>query len=91
MSIEPIVLVHGGAGDIPDSRDHGKLVGCKLATKSGYKKLMSTGSVLEAVEEAVRSMELDEYFNAGNIPFCNLIIRIQLKSFISYQKFNNFR
>lgn len=68
MSIEPIVLVHGGAGDIPDSRDHGKLVGCKLATRLGYEKLMSGGSVLEAVEEAVRSMELDEYFNAGNIP-----------------------
>lgn len=68
MSFEPIVLVHGGAGAIPDSRDHGKLVGCKLATKLGYKKLMETGSVLDAVEEAVRSMELDEYFNAGNIP-----------------------
>lgn len=65
MSIEPIVLVHGGAGNIPDSRDRGKLVGCKLATKLGYEKLQSGGSVLEAVEEAVRSMELDEYFNAG--------------------------
>ncbi|XP_031628614.1 probable isoaspartyl peptidase/L-asparaginase GA20639 [Contarinia nasturtii] len=65
MSIVPIVLVHGGAGNIPDSRDHGKLVGCKLALKLGYEKLESGGSVLEAVEEAVRSMELDEYFNAG--------------------------
>lgn len=69
MSIEPIVLVHGGAGDIPNSRDHGKLVGCKLATKLGYEKLMSGASVLAAVEEAVRSMELDEYYNAGSIPF----------------------
>lgn len=68
MAIEPVVLIHGGAGDIPDSRDHGKLVGCKLATKLAYEKLMSTGSVIEAVEEAVRSMELDEYFNAGNFP-----------------------
>lgn len=65
MQIEPIVLVHGDAGDIPDSRDHGKLVGCKLATKLGYEKLMATGSVLDAVEEAVRSLEMDEYFNAG--------------------------
>lgn len=63
--IEPLVLVHGGAGDIPDSRDHGKLVGCTLAANLGYAKLQSGGSVLEAVEEAVRSMELDEYFNAG--------------------------
>lgn len=65
LSIEPIVLVHGGAGDIPNSRDHGKLVGCKLATKLGYETLQKTGSVVDAVEEAVRSMELDEYFNAG--------------------------
>lgn len=63
--IEPIVLVHGGAGDIPDSRDNGKFVGCKLAARLGYAKLKSTGSVLEAVEEAVRSMELDDNFNAG--------------------------
>lgn len=66
MSIESIVLVHGGAGDIPNSRDQGKLIGCKLATKLGYEKLRSGGTVLEAVEEAVRSMEIDEYFNAGS-------------------------
>lgn len=65
LQIEPIVLVHGGAGDIPDSRDHGKLIGCKLAVRRGYDRLNSSGSVVEAVEEAVRSMELDDNFNAG--------------------------
>lgn len=64
---EPIVLVHGGAGDIPDSRDHGKLIGCKLAAQRGFEKLSTGGSVLDAVEAAVRSMELDENFNAGSI------------------------
>lgn len=59
------MLVHGGAGDIPDSRDLGKLLGCRLAVRRGYDKLVSSGSVLEAAEEAVRSMELDEHFNAG--------------------------
>lgn len=59
------MLVHGGAGDIPDSRDHGKLVGCKLAVRRGYAKLQASGSVMDAVEEAVRSMELDDNFNAG--------------------------
>lgn len=67
LNIEPIVLVHGGAGDIPNSRDNGKLVGCKLAANIGYAKLRVTGSAVAAVEEAVRSMELDEYFNAGKI------------------------
>lgn len=60
-----MVIVHGGAGDIPDSRDNGKHQGTKLAARLGYDKLMSGGSVLDAVEEAVRSMELDENFNAG--------------------------
>lgn len=59
------MLVHGGAGDIPDSRDHGKHQGTKLAARLGYNKLLASGSALDAVEEAVRSMELDENFNAG--------------------------
>lgn len=62
-----MVLVQGGAGDIPDSRDAGKLIGCKLAARVGYEKLISTGSVLTAVEEAVKSMELDQNFNAGKM------------------------
>lgn len=63
--MEPIVLVHGGAGDIPDSRDAGKLSGCKTAAGIGYKRLSSGGSVLDAVEAAVKFMELDDNFNCG--------------------------
>lgn len=72
--IEPIVLVHGGAGDIPDSRDEGKLIGCKLAVRRGYEKLQATESVVDAVEEAVRIMELDEHFNAGEIDSFRLFL-----------------
>ena len=43
----------------------GKIDGVKLATNMGHKKLIETGNVLDAIEEAVRSMELDPYFNAG--------------------------
>lgn len=64
--MEPIVIVHGGAGDIPDNRVQPKIVGCKLAASLGYKKLYNGGSVLDAVEAAVVSMENDEVFNAGN-------------------------
>lgn len=52
--IEPIVLVHGGAGDIPKSRVSGKLRGVRLAAQVGYYKLLKTGSALDAVEEAGR-------------------------------------
>lgn len=63
--IEPVVLVHGGAGDIPEWRVPLKLEGIKRAVKSGYEFLTSGGSVLDAVEAAVMVMEDDEAFNAG--------------------------
>jgi beta-aspartyl-peptidase (threonine type) len=63
--MEPIVLVHGGAGDIPDSRVPLKLTGVKKAASLGYQILKNGGSVVDAVEEAVKSMEDDEAFNAG--------------------------
>ncbi|XP_017050919.1 probable isoaspartyl peptidase/L-asparaginase CG7860 [Drosophila ficusphila] len=65
----PVLLIHGGAGDISDSRVAGKFAGIKQALRSAWHKLNpedgSPGSALDAVEEAVRSMELDENFNAG--------------------------
>ncbi|CAO1356625.1 unnamed protein product [Diamesa hyperborea] len=63
--MEPIVLVHGGAGNIKKAEFEGILSGCKLAAKLGHNVLLETGNVLDAVEAAVKSMELDELFNAG--------------------------
>lgn len=63
--MQPILIVHGGAGDIPQSRVAGKLSGVKDAVRAGYRILQNGGSALEAVEAAVVSMELDENFNAG--------------------------
>lgn len=63
----PFMIVHGGAGDIPDSRHSGKNKGTKLACRIGYNILEKYGSAVDAVEAAVRSMELDEHFNAGTI------------------------
>ena len=59
------VLVHGGAGDIPDSRVPLKIQGVKKAAREGYRILCENGSVLDAVQAAVRVMEDDEAFNAG--------------------------
>lgn len=63
--MEPILLVHGGAGNIPNERVPGKLTGCKKSVQIGYKILKNGGSALDAVEAAVRYMEDDENFNAG--------------------------
>ncbi|XP_033170835.1 probable isoaspartyl peptidase/L-asparaginase CG7860 [Drosophila mauritiana] len=66
----PVLLIHGGAGDISDSRIAGKFAGIKQALRSAWGLLSPDngsggGSALDAVEAAVRSMELDENFNAG--------------------------
>ncbi|KAH8281174.1 hypothetical protein KR018_002683 [Drosophila ironensis] len=65
----PMLLIHGGAGDIPDSRIAGKFQGIKQALRCAWGLLEpgngSPGCALSAVEAAVRSMELDENFNAG--------------------------
>jgi L-asparaginase / beta-aspartyl-peptidase len=63
--MEPIMLVHGGAGDIPRSRIHGKLRGVRQAAQIGYYILMQTGCAMDAVEAAVQHMEIDDFFNAG--------------------------
>ncbi|KAJ8918897.1 hypothetical protein NQ315_016799 [Exocentrus adspersus] len=64
--MEPIVLVQGGAGEINNRERVKELVaGVKEAAKAGYKVLTEGGSVLDAVEAAVRYMEDNETFNAG--------------------------
>ncbi|XP_055615080.1 isoaspartyl peptidase/L-asparaginase-like [Toxorhynchites rutilus septentrionalis] len=63
--IQPVVLVHGGAGTISDERIPGKYRGSKLAARVGYRVLMNNGTVMDAVVEAVKVMERDSNFNAG--------------------------
>ena len=42
-AITPVLIVHGGAGNIPEERVPGKLRGVKLAAQIGYQKLTETG------------------------------------------------
>jgi beta-aspartyl-peptidase (threonine type) len=65
IKIEPCIVIHGGAGTIPQSREIGKINGVKKAAYVGYKELIESESAIKAVEKAVNVMELDEYFNAG--------------------------
>lgn len=64
-AMEPVVIVHGGAGTVSEDRIPGKLRGVTLAARVGYQVLAANGTALEAVEQAVRIMEADRYFNAG--------------------------
>nr|AEE61641.1 unknown [Dendroctonus ponderosae] len=70
--MEPIILVHGGAGNIVSSRIPLKFDGTQRSVEAGYKILQNGGSALDAVEAAVRVMEDDEGFNAGYGSVLNL-------------------
>lgn len=65
MSLPPLILVHGGAGDIPDSRVQGKLNGIREALRVAYENYARTNDILDAAQAAVESMEIDPHFNAG--------------------------
>jgi len=80
--MQPIVLVHGGAGDISGSRIPAKIAGCKASVKAGYKVLQDSGSVIDAVEAAVRVMEDDEAFNAGYGSVVNLEGEVEMDASI---------
>ncbi|XP_019326680.1 PREDICTED: isoaspartyl peptidase/L-asparaginase isoform X2 [Aptenodytes forsteri] len=64
--MKPVIVVHGGAGRIFKEREEGSRAGVVRAALQGYGILKQRGSALDAVEEAVRSMEDDPHFNAGS-------------------------
>jgi beta-aspartyl-peptidase (threonine type) len=59
------IIVHGGAKEIPPSREQAHRDGCLLAVQAGQAVLEAGGSALDAVETAVRALENDPTFNAG--------------------------
>lgn len=79
--MEPVILVHGGAWEIPDFLVQPKLNGCQTAVKVGYDVLKNGESALDAVEAAVRVLEDNEAFNAG-ILLVLLLFRINM--FLNY-------
>jgi beta-aspartyl-peptidase (threonine type) len=61
----PVVLVHGGAGDVPDVRRERHAEGCRIAAKAGFAVLEAGGTALDAVVAAARVLEDDTVYNAG--------------------------
>lgn len=59
------VIVHGGAGDVPEERRESHAEGCRAAAQAAADVLRSAGSALDAVECAVRVLEDDPRYNAG--------------------------
>ncbi len=61
-----VVLVHGGAGLVPEASREAHARGCLAAARAGNLVLTRGGSALDAACEAVRVLEDDPSFNAGH-------------------------
>jgi beta-aspartyl-peptidase (threonine type) len=80
--LSPILVVHGGAYDIPTESHEAHTAGCRRAAEAGWQALASDGSALEAVEAAVRVLEDDPTFDAGRGSFLNAAAEIELDAII---------
>lgn len=61
----PLILVHGGAGDVPAERRERHANGCRDAARAGGKVLAAGGSAVDAVVAAIEVLEDDPVYNAG--------------------------
>lgn len=63
--ISPVIIVHGGAKEIPEEEKPAHREGCKRAAEAGWAVLQGGGKAIDAVEAAIRVLEDDPTFNAG--------------------------
>jgi beta-aspartyl-peptidase (threonine type) len=59
------IVVHGGAGSVPEERRTAHAEGCKRAAEAGAQILAKGGRALDAAQEAARVLEDDPRYNAG--------------------------
>jgi beta-aspartyl-peptidase (threonine type) len=78
MNRSPILLVHGGAWDIPPDLLDAHEQGVFDALQEGWRVLDGGGSALDAVQAAVVQMENDPTFDAGRGSFLTRDGRVQL-------------
>jgi beta-aspartyl-peptidase (threonine type) len=63
--LRPALIIHGGAGAMRAEVRAKQVPGCTAALRAGWEILVSGGSALDAVCEAVAMLEDDPHFNAG--------------------------
>jgi beta-aspartyl-peptidase (threonine type) len=82
LSIDPVLVVHGGAWAMPDDMVEAHLLGVRNALAAGWRVLEAGGAAVDAVEEAVVVMEDDETFDAGRGSFLNRDGKVQMDALI---------
>lgn len=68
---QPVIIVHGGAGSIPDDQMEAYQRGCRQAAERGLALLLAGAPAEDAVEAAIRLMEDDGFSDAGRGSFLN--------------------
>jgi beta-aspartyl-peptidase (threonine type) len=81
-SSEPVLLIHGGAGRIPDDAVDRYVTGLRAALDAGWPILERGGFALDAIEAAIVSMEDSAAFDAGRGSILNQAGRVQLDAMI---------
>jgi len=63
--MQPSLIVHGGAWDIPDDAVDACKSGCLRALQAGWRILENSGGALDAIEAAIIVLEDDPVFDSG--------------------------
>lgn len=82
--IQPIIVVHGGAGawDLKSERLQEAIRACETATLAAQTILLNGGSALDAVEKAVNILEDAPMLDAGQGSYLNSIGEIEMDALI---------
>jgi L-asparaginase / beta-aspartyl-peptidase len=78
----PVLVVHGGAWDIPADQLEAHARGVARAAEAGYALLRQGATALDAVETAVSMLEDDETFDAGRGSFLTSDGRVQMDALL---------
>jgi beta-aspartyl-peptidase (threonine type) len=76
------IIVHGGAGKLPDADVPPRVDGCRDAARAGWTILSEGGSALDAAEAAVVALEDNPLFNAGRGAALNAVGEVELDASI---------
>jgi L-asparaginase / beta-aspartyl-peptidase len=82
MSLQPVLLIHGGAWAMPDDAIAAHEVGIANALAAGYALLEKGATAVDAVETAVAVMEDDDTFDAGRGSFLTQDGRVQMDALL---------